>query len=392
MNSRFLIVIIYALTLSLIVQYFFFPKTNQTALSSNDIILQVKKDAVTIPSIPHVELLNHTSSGFTLNPCKDLSITIDSKPLTDLEKYPKFCEAKNITSGTSAVLPFSELYPVFANLPGKYVITIKTPLGDRTTFFEMETPSSIRALLSTVFYEPIYNLFVALITFIPGHALGWAIVIITFIIRLILLVPQHHMLTSQKKLQVIQPKIKELQAKYKDDQAKLGMEMLELYKKEGVNPMGSCLPLIIQMPILIGLYWVISGISDPSNFYHLYSFFTSFNPSSIDTKFFGLELHQVGGIMGGIFALVLAFIQWIQAKLSFAYNPPPVKKEESKGEEISPAEAMLDPNMMKNMMLYMFPIMIGVSAFFFPLGIGLYWFIGTLFVIGQQAYVNRKKK
>ena len=86
--------------------------------------------------------------------------------------------------------------------------------------------------MTSIFYDPIYNFFVALLIFLPGHSLGWAIVIITIIIRLILLVPQHHMLTSQKKLQLLQPKIKEIQKKYKDDQSKLGMEMLELYKKE----------------------------------------------------------------------------------------------------------------------------------------------------------------
>lgn len=90
----------------------------------------------------------------------------------------------------------------------------------------------MRTFLTNTVYNPIYNLFVALLTFLPGHSLGWAIVVITLIVRVILLVPQHHMLQSQKKLQVIQPKIKDLQAKYKDDQAKLGMEMLELYKKE----------------------------------------------------------------------------------------------------------------------------------------------------------------
>jgi YidC/Oxa1 family membrane protein insertase len=151
--------------------------------------------------------------------------------------------------------------------------------------FAVSNPSGIRSFLTTIVYTPIYNLFVALLTFLPGHSLGWAIVIITLIVRLILLVPQHHMLESQRKLQVIQPRIKELQKKYKDDQSKLGMEMLELYKKEKVNPMGSCLPLIIQMPILIGLYWVISGISDPSNFYHLYDFFQTFDPTKIDAHF-----------------------------------------------------------------------------------------------------------
>jgi YidC/Oxa1 family membrane protein insertase len=220
-------------------------------------------------------------------------------------------------------------------------------------------PSSIRSFLTTVVYEPIYNLFVALLTFLPGHSLGWAILIITLIVRLILLVPQHHMLESQKKLQVIQPKIKELQKKYKDDQSKLGMEMLELYKKEKVNPMGSCLPLLIQMPILIGLYWVISGISDSSNFYHLYDFFKTFDPARIDAHFLGLDLLQIGGKIAIVFGLALAILQYIQAKLSFAYQPP-IKKEEKKIEkkEGEMPEMALDPEMMKKMMLYIFPVMI----------------------------------
>jgi membrane protein insertase Oxa1/YidC/SpoIIIJ len=96
--------------------------------------------------------------------------------------------------------------------------------------FDLSLPGTFRSLLTTVFYNPIYNLFVALLTFIPGHPLGWAIVIITIIIRLILLVPQQHMLESQKKLQMIQPKIKALQEKFgssstpeekRDNQAKL---------------------------------------------------------------------------------------------------------------------------------------------------------------------------
>ena len=68
------------------------------------------------------------------------------------------------------------------------------------------------------------------------------------------------------------------------------------------------------------------------------------------------------------------------------------KKDEPK-KEIDPAsmEAVLDPQLMQKMMLYMLPVMLAVSAYFFPLGVGLYWFIGTLFVIAQQWYVNNKK-
>ena len=93
--------------------------------------------------------------------------------------------------------------------------------------------------------------------------------------------------------------------------------------------MGSCLPLIIQMPILIGLYWVISGANDPSNYYHLYSYFSSFNPAAVDSSFLGLNLQHVGGTIGLIFALILGAMQWIQAKLSFAYNPPAKKEEKN---------------------------------------------------------------
>lgn len=91
---------------------------------------------------------------------------------------------------------------------------------------------------------------------------------------------------------------------------------------------------------------------------------------------------------------MLAGLQYLQAKLSFTYNPP-AKKEEKKVVEKKEGEIpefALDPQMMQKSMLYVFPVMIGVTALFFPLGVGLYWFIGTLFVIAQQWYVNNKKK
>ena len=145
---------------------------------------------------------------------------------------PAFCTPLVVDAGAKKLLPMESLYKVFSSKAGKYIVTLKTPLGDRTVFFTAEEPGMIRPLLSATVYQPIYNLFVALLTWIPGHPLGWAIIIVTIIIRLILLVPQHHMLQGQQKLQKIQPKIKALQKEYKDDQATLGMKMLELYKKE----------------------------------------------------------------------------------------------------------------------------------------------------------------
>jgi YidC/Oxa1 family membrane protein insertase len=391
--NKIALILLYVLTITLSFQYFF-PNKKIANVDASNILLSIKDDTLVIPNIPLIDVINNTASGFTLFPCKDIHITIDSQPLVDIEKVaPEFCIEQTIAASQTHHVSLSALSKIFASRNGSYLISITTPIGERTIHFEVDQPGTIRTLLTNVVYNPIYNLFVALLTFLPWHSLWLAILIITIIVRFILLVPQHHMLESQKKLQIIQPKIKELQTKYKDDQAKLGMEMLELYKKEGVNPMGSCLPLIIQMPILIGLYWVISGITDASNFYHLYSFFSDFNPKDINAHFLWLNLLQIGWVTAVIFGIALAAVQYLQAKLSFAYQPPTPKKEEKKValSEGGTPEFALDPDMMKKMMLYFFPLTIAVSAYFFPLGVGLYWFIGTLFVIAQQWYVNRKK-
>lgn len=97
--------------------------------------------------------------------------------------------------------------------------------------------------------------------------------------------------------------------------------------------------------------------------------------------------------MAIIFGIILGFTQWVQAYMSMQHT----KKSKDSSKEIAlpkdpnSLEAALDPELMQKMMLYMLPIMLAVSAYFFPLGVGLYWFIGTLFVIAQQWYVNNKK-
>jgi membrane protein insertase Oxa1/YidC/SpoIIIJ len=79
--------------------------------------------------------------------------------------------------------------------------------------------------------------------------------------------------------------------------------------------------------------------------------------------------------------------------MSTQYTAKTKKETKEPKKEIDPVspEAILDPEMMQKMMLYMLPVMLAVSSYFFPLGVALYWFIGTLFVIAQQWYVNNKK-
>ena len=107
-----------------------------------------------------------------------------------------------------------------------------------------------------------------------------------------------------------------------------------------------------------------------------------------------MNLSQVGGVTAIVFGLILGFTQWVQAYMSIQHTAKTKAKNTAIAKkEIDPTsmEAALDPELMQKMMLYMLPVMLAVSAFFFPLGVGLYWFIGTLFVIAQQWYVNNKK-
>ncbi|PID83723.1 hypothetical protein CSB09_04625 [Candidatus Gracilibacteria bacterium] len=375
------------------------PKQEQNTTPKSGIFLFIKDGGITIPNIPQLTVFNSQTGSLKFNTCTNMSFSVGGQKIQKIqEAYPDFCHDVEIAENTNKAIDMTPLHKLFANTNyvGQYIINLNVQEEDYMVAFTVEKPGFFRSLLSTIVYDPIYNLFVAILTFLPGHSLGWAIIIITIIIRLILLVPQYKMLENTKKMQTINPKIQAIRKKYKGNQSEMGMAMMELYKKEGVNPAGSCLPLLIQMPILIGLYWVISGITDPSNFYHLYSFFHDFDPTSINTLFFGVDLTWIGGALGIAAGIILGATQWVQAYLSFRYNTPnkktdkksPAKKDENEMPQI-------DPEMMQKMMLYFFPVMLGVTAIFFPLGVSLYWFIGTLFIIGQQAYVNtmaEKKK
>ena len=224
----------------------------------------------------------------------------------------------------------------------------------------MQERGFFRTLLATVFYAPILNFFLALIEYLPGHSLGLAIIVITIIVRIILLVPQHQMLVSARKMQAIQPKIVALQAKFKGDQAKMGMELMELYKREKVNPLGSCLPLLIQMPILIVLYWVLTSIQDHSNIYYFYTWFKDFDIARIEHIFLGVDLLKMGGVIGVALALIVGGTQFAQIWLS--QRGKPVIDTSTR----DPNSLMPDPNLMNKFMLYGMPVMIGVSTIYFP--------------------------
>lgn len=203
-------------------------------------------------------------------------------------------------------------------------------------------------------------------------------------------------MVSQRKLQQLQPEIKKIQEQYKGNQQMLWMKILELYKKEKVNPFGSLWFLFIQLPILLVLYNVILSIKDYSNTYYLYDFLKNFSISLIEKNFYWLDLFETGWTQGLILALIVWIIQFFQIKLSIMFSSPETKSEnvviEKKAWSDEYSQMMPNQDTMNKFMLYVFPIMIFFITYFFFAWVGIYFWITTLFMLVQQAIVNKMLK
>lgn len=388
MNAlKFFNIILVALIVTLILQMF--TQKPQTQIPENTISISSLTKEVTIPTIPKIDIYNKTTSDFSFNTCENLEISINSINVRSTD-FADFCQDITVNAGQTHQLNLTPLANIFTKNFGEYIFRLEKDDIKTMLSVNVENRGFIRSFFSTLIYQPIYNLFAGIIQYLPGHSLGWAIVIITIIFRLILLVPQHKSLESGRRMAEIQPKVRALQEEYKGN-PELGLKLLELYKKEGVSPMGPCLPLLIQMPFLMALYWVITDITDISNQFFLYPFLSHFNPTTIDTNFFGVNLLHIGGTIAIIAGLILAFTQWIQSYITYKAQAPlqaKIEKKEPKEGEIP----TMNPEILQKMTLYILPFMMGIIALFFPLGLALYTWIGIIFMIAQQAFVNARAK
>lgn len=350
----------------------------------NTLNISTDEKSYTIPASIGLKIENFTSSGITLNPCNDMHITSNGEVLT-----LSWCTDIVVQKWERKTVSLGQYYDSFMN---PWVYTFETKIDDKKYIsqFEVEHKWTISKIFVYFIYAPIYNLMVFLIEMF-SYSLGWAILLITIIVRLLLVYPQHKMMVSQRKLQQIQPKIKEIQEKHKGNPQVLGMELMSLYKKEWVSPMGSCGLLLIQMPILIVLYQVIISIEDPVNYYHIYNFLKPFQIESIVTNFYSLDLLWVGWIVWLILAFVVWILQYLQIKLSLIYNKSNktwVVLEKKKDSEWYDSFAP-NPEMINKFMLYVMPVMVAIFTYTFFAWIGLYWWFSTLFTIIQQLIVNK---
>lgn len=362
----------------------FNPKKEENKLS-NTIVLETQ-NSYTVPASIKIDVLNQTSSWFLFNTCNDVFIKKDSKVIT-----PTNCEDVNIPSWWNFLIDLSDEFSKFSET-WKYYVTLKKDNIDVISQFEIEHRWFFWKFFIFFFYAPIYNLMAFLLE-ITNYSLGWAIIIVTIIIRLILLYPQHKMMVSQAKMQKIQPKIKEIQDKHKWNHQMLWVELMQLYKDEKVNPMWSCGLLLIQMPILIVIYNVIVWIQNTSNTYYLYSFLWDYDMSNIAANFYGIDLFWIWWLNWFILAIIVWLLQYVQVKLSLYFTKNSKNKNEvvleKKKDSSDYSNLMPDPELLNKFMLYWMPIMIAFVTYTFFAWVGLYWWIWTIFMILQQLFVNK---
>ena len=240
--------------------------------------------------------------------------------------------------------------------------------------------SIISGVFHAIIYNPLYNGLVFLVGIIPTHDMGIAVVILTILVRIIIFPLSRRAVDAQLAMKKIAPEVDKIKAKIKDKQEQ-SAAIFALYKERGVHPFASFGLVLIQFPVLIGLYWVFyrGGFPavDPTLLYPFVHV-----PPSVSMEFLGFVNIAKRNV---VLALLAAVTQFIYTRLSMG---PREKKPES-----TPVEASLSGDMAKSFDLqarYILPAMIGVIAFSVAAAAPLYWATSNTFMILQELVSGRK--
>jgi YidC/Oxa1 family membrane protein insertase len=230
------------------------------------------------------------------------------------------------------------------------------------------------AIYNELLYRPILNLTIGLYDLLFND-FGLAILALTVLVRLLIWPLTHRSLVSQRAMMELQPKIEEAKKKHKDDKEAQAKALMALYAEAKVSPFSSCLPLLVQLPLFIALYQVLSAGLKSENLEQLYGFLP--NPGTVSTVSLGfLNLAAPSAIL----AVLAAVAQFFQAKM-MSRKEPAVHAEGSKDEDTMA--------IMNKQMLYMMPAMTLFIGWKLPAGLTLYWLFTTVAMIIQQKMMMK---
>ena len=187
---------------------------------------------------------------------------------------------------------------------------------------------------------------------------GWSIILLTVLIKLLFFPLSAASYKSMAKMKLVQPRLMEMKERFKGEPQKLNQAMMEMYRKEKINPLGGCLPVVVQIPVFIALYWVLLASVEMRGAPWLGWIQDLSQPDTLFGVWFGAPI--------GLLPIIMAISMFIQVKL----NPTPP----------DPLQAKL--------MMYM-PLIFSIMFFFFPSGLVLYWVVNNILSIAQQWQINR---
>ncbi len=238
-------------------------------------------------------------------------------------------------------------------------------------------------MFNEIFIRPFANLLFLIYGIIPGHDFGVAIILLTAIIRFALWPIFARQLHSQKKMQALQPEIARVRAEAKGDRQKESQMLMELYREKEINPMASCLPLLVQLPFLIGLFAVFSRVTQGVNVWEplLYAPVKNLpyiqqviaNPSMFSATLFGFV--NLAAKHNIVLAGLAGATQYYQV-----YQITP--------KQTDPNDPAANAN---KMMVWMFPLLTAWIGYTLIAALPLYWSVSNLVSILQQTIIMREE-
>lgn len=241
-------------------------------------------------------------------------------------------------------------------------------------------------------WDFIIDPFVTVLTFlysVLGNNIVLAIIVFTVLVRIIIYPLTMQQQRSSKEMQKLQPELKKLQEKHKNDREALAQAQMALYKEHGINPLGGCLPLFVQLPIMLGLYQaIIFGLAATP--YQLLELSGRLLIPGLDNlvpmqnEFLGLNLTQppsMTNIISFILPVLVVVTTWFQFKMTMP-TPPPSTSDDSKPDQAA---------QMTQSMSTIMPVMYGFFALQFSIGLSIYFIVSNIIGIVQYMMMGNSK-
>lgn len=210
----------------------------------------------------------------------------------------------------------------------------------------------------TIIAKPIFWLLTQIHSFVNNW--GWSIVILTILIKLLFFPLSAASYKSMARMKEVQPRLLQMKEQYKNEPQQLNKAMMEMYRKEKINPLGGCLPVLVQIPVFISLYWVLLSSVEMRNAPWIGWIHDLSAPDRFFSDLIGLSIPI------GILPIVMAVSMYIQTKL----NPTP-------------------PDPIQAKVMQIMPLVFSVMFFAFPAGLVLYWVVNNILSIAQQWQINK---